>query len=614
MKKANAVVARNIINNDEVDAFCNDQVERYPALKVWITKVLRKWLIQKAPATKYTSTPQSGMPDWLRNAIENNTAESVVIDGALIDRLTPILDYLSSMIEEKANTDQTRISFDQAERGAEKWHASMAKRAEKNARRAAPIVEDGSKVVRTYPDGYYWVQVFGKQSMKREGDLMGHCVGRFNYFNENLAGRKEIYSLRDPDNGPHCTIEINKNKERVTIYQIKGKANLEVKDAYLPYVKDFLTKFKYHAVNFDQAKALRDEIHEFHKAKAWKGPHGTVIRPDIENYYGANETFIIDEGKTYGEQRRSAYDFGHLTERGAEDFTTYLLEFYPQFQPKPDYVYMYGAWNREPLAGNNKYAILTPANEFTHILAKAITKGDRKGVLIAHADSGGDVPIGSIGNGAIDLYIETLNQAVFDLLEVLPSVKHATVKVMGKPDAKLTDFYRHRHAGVNVASSESNKQTLNTFLEALRIPGVDAIAAAAKALSRKSVITDADFKSHGIPTGGNTTMAYSMVLVLSQLPRGVALPYLVSKPHAFRNWTEVMQNQMAPFLNRMKFSEGVKGRIQDILFNEYVRLLPTPAEIGGYAFNEVEVRSLENILQHVGNKRSVPSQSKQLWG
>lgn len=621
MKKANTVVARNIINNDEIDAFCNEQAERHPTLTNWITKVLRKWLLQKAPAVKYNAAPQEGMPAWLQNAINTNTAESVVIDAALSTRLAPILDYLDAMVAEKPNTDQTRISFDQAEKGAEKWHAAMAKKLEKQNRRAEPIAEDGATVVKTYDDGYYWVKLTGKNSMKREGDLMGHCVGRFGYFNENLAGRKTIFSLRDPDNNPHCTIEVDKKPGNTAIYQVKGKANLEVKPAYLKYVKDFMLHSKWDTVNFDGAKAVADEVHDAHRAKkTWTGPNGTKIRRDIEAYYHNRPLFLIEQPSHHGmhgdkprEVQRGPYNFSGLSDKEASDFTDYLLsqEIYLDTPDGANVGYGRLQWNTREFMPN--YFVMAPTNELAHVLVKALSRGDQNAQVIIE-QIGGEHFIGVIDNAKINLIDRvTKKESVFDILEHLPSIKSAKVFVDGKEDDRLTKFYQHRHAGANVQAGESNKQTLDTFLEALRLPGTAQIAAAAKALKGKTELTDGDFKAHGIPTGGNTTMAYSLILVLSQLPRVPALEYLVSKPHAFRNWTEVMREQMAAFLDRMKFTEAVKSRINAILLNEYMHLLPTPGELRSLSINEVESNGLEAVMKHVGNKRAVPAQSKQLW-
>jgi hypothetical protein len=113
-----------------------------------------------------------------------------------------------------------------------------------------------------------------EESLKYEGETMGHCVG--GYCPEVAEGRSRIYSLRDAKGEPHVTIEVEPGRlsgktsledwaqtyEKThgagtsaeflanhpeiaeafvpTIKQIKGKANRAPKDEYLPFVQDFV--------------------------------------------------------------------------------------------------------------------------------------------------------------------------------------------------------------------------------------------------------------------------------------------------------------------------------------------------------------------------------------
>jgi hypothetical protein len=119
-----------------------------------------------------------------------------------------------------------------------------------------------------------------EDALKYEGDTMGHCVG--GYCPDVLEGKSRIYSLRDAKGEPHVTIEVQPSKyalrwdvvkeympeaeleaknlpngytdkdvsdiamrmakenEPPNIVQIKGKGNAKPKDAYLPFVQDFV--------------------------------------------------------------------------------------------------------------------------------------------------------------------------------------------------------------------------------------------------------------------------------------------------------------------------------------------------------------------------------------
>jgi hypothetical protein len=119
-----------------------------------------------------------------------------------------------------------------------------------------------------------------EDALKYEGETMGHCVG--GYCPDVLEGKSKIYSLRDAKGEPHVTIEVQPAKyaprhDQVLQYksaaeqeakqlpngytdsdvydiatrmakenmpdqivQIKGKGNAKPKDAYLPFVQDFV--------------------------------------------------------------------------------------------------------------------------------------------------------------------------------------------------------------------------------------------------------------------------------------------------------------------------------------------------------------------------------------
>lgn len=622
MKNAHVEVARNVVNTEQIDEYLSEQVGQHPTLEVWITKVLRKWLLTKAPTAKVEGMAQEGVPEWLKKAMETNTAEEVVLNGELTNMLIPIFDYLENLVAEKPNQDQTRIAFDQAVAGSKKWHEQMAKK----AARAKPIEEDGTKVIHTFPNGWYWVNVFGKNSMKREGDMMGHCVGQSaafmravgqqqTYFTQSLAGRKEIYSLRDPKNEPHCTIEINNLHGNRAINQIKGKANREVKEEYLPMVEAFLKQMKWDTVNFDGARLLSDKIIEHRGGDAFKGPHGYLITRDITHYY-SEKTFYTIKSPNGEERRYGAYDFGSMSAAAASDFLDYLLQnkiYMTDKEIAHNHAYQRGRWTQEQI--DDIGYMLKPNDDFARIFSKSISRGDDKAALLVHIDSS------LIGYATSDIALTEEfagSKQVFPFLEKMVSIPNATVfelssKESGAPvkNTKLTDFYRHRHAGASVARNGDSKQILDSFLVAMRLPDVSVIKHATVALRGKE-ISDADVKHAGIPTGGNSTMAYPLVLAMSALGnKPDALTYICSKPHALRNWLEVMNNGMAAFLDRMKFTDDIKQRIHSILYNEYVRLVPTPTELANLDISVSDKKAIAEASK--GMKRNDPQASKQLW-
>ena len=130
-----------------------------------------------------------------------------------------IIDYLAS---DKRPKRISRMSFEQAKDKAGKWVKSMNKKASHIKETEADI-----EVVLDLSDGFKFVRLVGENAYKREGFLMRHCV-------ESYYGKEdEIYSLRDKNNEPHCTV--SKQSE-----QIKGKGNGCINPKYIKYVVEFL--------------------------------------------------------------------------------------------------------------------------------------------------------------------------------------------------------------------------------------------------------------------------------------------------------------------------------------------------------------------------------------
>jgi hypothetical protein len=141
-----------------------------------------------------------------------------VPDNFNIGEVEHILDYLGS---NKRPKRLDRATYEQMKSNSDKWILSLRKKGN-------GIIEGSEdvEVVLDFKDGFKFVKLIGQKSYEREGNLMSHCVA--SYFGRDV----EIYSLRDKDNMPHCTIEKN--------VQIKGKGNGDISPKYIDYVVQFL--------------------------------------------------------------------------------------------------------------------------------------------------------------------------------------------------------------------------------------------------------------------------------------------------------------------------------------------------------------------------------------
>jgi hypothetical protein len=171
------------------------------------------------------NTPNDEVKNWVRTVL----AARIKKHGENQVEFEHILDFLTS---DKASTRLRKMSYEQAKVAAEKWNKTLMKK-------GAHIDESESdlKVVKKWADGFKFVKLVGPNAFKREGYLMRHCAGSY-------AERPdtEVYSLRDPLNVPHATIEVVKSGSMIN--QIKGKGNGPIHPDYIKKVLSILKMFK----------------------------------------------------------------------------------------------------------------------------------------------------------------------------------------------------------------------------------------------------------------------------------------------------------------------------------------------------------------------------------
>ena len=150
---------------------------------------------------------QSDVIEWIEKRVKDQP----------LGEVEHILDYLAS---DKRPRRLNRATYNQMKSNATKWTASLAKKG--NHLDDA----DGVETVLDFGDGFRFVKLVSKEAYEREGYLMRHCVA--SYYGRDVT----IYSLRDNQNQPHCTIEQD--------VQIKGKGNGDIHPRYIDYVVKFL--------------------------------------------------------------------------------------------------------------------------------------------------------------------------------------------------------------------------------------------------------------------------------------------------------------------------------------------------------------------------------------
>lgn len=168
---------------------------------------------------KYLEYAQAfGATDEVKYWISHNLSNYLKENPEVQDDIEHIIDYL---VSDDAPKRLKSMSYDEAKSNAEKWTKAQQKKGQH-----IKEADDDTEVVLDFKDGFKVVRLVGENAYKREGYLMRHCIA--SYYGSNT----EIYSLRDKDNNPHCTMEKDQ--------QIKGKGNGDIHPKYIGYVVKFL--------------------------------------------------------------------------------------------------------------------------------------------------------------------------------------------------------------------------------------------------------------------------------------------------------------------------------------------------------------------------------------
>jgi hypothetical protein len=115
------------------------------------------------------------------------------------------------------------------------WYKTILEKTEKRHKKLQSVSSKDNEVewkdyeiILDFKDWFKFVKLISKSCYNREWKLMSHCVASYYWRNTN------IYSLRDKQNKPHCTIE--------EWQQIKWKWNWKIDPKYVDYVVKFLEK------------------------------------------------------------------------------------------------------------------------------------------------------------------------------------------------------------------------------------------------------------------------------------------------------------------------------------------------------------------------------------
>jgi hypothetical protein len=250
----------NVLNLQQIERELRNMAARaiHPQTRKWLMTVARNYIINledqemESEYEVYTpKRPKGGihtdmpeptkLPSWAQKAIGSgqpvhffNPAQPRRRD--LWKAVENIVDWFNTFPKDDPSLNRLdRISFQKARESATQWREAID---------ANPWghIKDRPTVYKTYDDGMKWVKMTSEMHLKREGQLMGHCVGNGGYSQNMRKGTAEYYSLRDPSNHPHITVEVYVQGNQRSVHQMKGKQNAKAVARYQPYLRDLVTQ------------------------------------------------------------------------------------------------------------------------------------------------------------------------------------------------------------------------------------------------------------------------------------------------------------------------------------------------------------------------------------
>jgi hypothetical protein len=200
----------------------------------------------------------------------------------VIDEIYHILDWYAEYVNENPRFNIFSMNLDQALRASEIWHEELSN--QESGAAYSKIKKENGKIVDPnvvmifdaetvkslgLPEEYNdWmmVKLTQERDFLAEGQNMGHCAGRNNYYELQQQGISDTYSLRDESNKPHATVEIGLPDK---VKQIQGKGNKtpipDYKKLVLHWIEqnNFYSKHDLNAdLTFNQNMSEEDALYE----------------------------------------------------------------------------------------------------------------------------------------------------------------------------------------------------------------------------------------------------------------------------------------------------------------------------------------------------------------
>ena len=175
---------------------------------------------------------------WIAKLVKDELEQGISIEDGILSSPNKIGKLLDWAFETSPNIS----SFDlkKAEQTCKQWLIELDK---SGNLRSPPIEKD--RVIFLSDDGSF-LYLLKEEDLLYEGKLMSNCVKGSNYKNQIKKMNSFLVSLRDKNNRPHITIEIENisekgsNKITSSVKQQYGKANTFPKQEYYKHLIKFI--------------------------------------------------------------------------------------------------------------------------------------------------------------------------------------------------------------------------------------------------------------------------------------------------------------------------------------------------------------------------------------
>lgn len=249
--------------------------------KNWFFHKLKSWRIQPAkPDGEYD---------------HNTPKENLGEHANFIELAIHMQDFVNNIEINDPDYNLGLRSWEEVVQDTDEWESMLQGRGSSKFYNPA----DRNEIMK-HPDGWSMVEVISENDLDVEGAKMHHCVA--GYWEQVRKGNTKIYSLRDPGNQPHVTIEVVGDK----VKQVKGHNNKKItEDDLVEKIKEFFES------QDDIEKDIRHNPIEHHFENWEDGIYWTYDPEEID--YNIHRS-------TYGPEE---YEFDDLDDDLPEDFNRF---------------------------------------------------------------------------------------------------------------------------------------------------------------------------------------------------------------------------------------------------------------------------------------------------